>query len=345
MRDRLADIAIRQAELGRLPDSWIRAGMRRVIRARLASERSRDPRSIREFWEKAWSGPIALSTDVANEQHYEVPPELFERVLGPREKYSSAYWPDGVEDLASAEEAMLELYATRARLEDGQSILDLGCGWGSFALWAAERYPESSVVGVSNSHAQAMRIKQLATERGLSNIEIVTADVNDFQPSRRFDRIVSIEMLEHVRNHRALFERMSGWVEEDGAIFTHVFAHQEHAYPFEIEGPATWMARTFFTGGIMPSRSLLPDAARPRFTTDSEWWVDGSHYARTLESWLKRLDGDRAGVHRIFEDVYGDEAEVWLQRWRMFFMACAEMFSYHNGTEWGVVQHLFRPRA
>lgn len=342
--DRLTEIAIRQAELGHLPDALIRAGMRRVIASRLATESSVDYSERELFWQEAWNGPIAMSTDVANQQHYEVPPAFFDLVLGPRRKYSSAWWPEGVAGLHDAEDAMLGLYAQRADLADGQSVLDLGSGWGAFALWAAHRYSDSRIIAMSNSHAQAAHIKQTAADRELSNVDVVTADINDFDPQQRFDRIVSIEMLEHVRNHRALFEKIHRWVEPDGAVFTHVFAHQTLAYTFDVEGPGTWMARTFFTDGVMPSRALLPRAAARSFDKDSEWWINGTHYARTLEAWLARLDANLVAARQILYPAYGDDVDIWLQRWRMFFMACSEMFGLEGGSEWGVVHQLFRPR-
>lgn len=339
--DHTTRFAIQQAELGRVPDGAIRLAMRRLIASRLRAERAADPAERERFWREAWEGPIALEPDLANEQHYEVPPEFFELVLGPARKYSASYWPGEVFGIDAAEEAMFALYLERADLVDGQSILDLGSGWGSFTLWAASKFPSSRLVSVSNSHAQATHIKQEAADRGLDNVETITADINDYTPPDRFDRIVSIEMLEHVRNHRRLFERMAGWVEPDGRLFTHAFAHRDLAYPFESRGPATWMARTFFTGGVMPSRELLADAARPQFRSKADWWVDGTHYARTLEAWLARLDENRALVREALQPAYGDDVHRWVQRWRMFFMACAEMFAYADGTEWGVTHRLF----
>ena len=344
IRDFVARTGIRLAESSVIPDKVIRAGMRQVIASRLRQQSAADPMARARFREDSWGGPVALAGMESREQHYEVPPEFFELVLGSRLKYSSGFWSETVTHLDRAELAMLELYEERAGLKDGQSILDLGCGWGSFTLWAAERYPSSPLLAVSNSHSQAVRIKQLAADCGLPNVEVVTSDINDFVPGRRFDRVVSIEMLEHVRNHRALFERVAGWVEHDGAVFTHVFAHQLHEYPFETDGPANWMARTFFTGGLMPSRALIPDAGLPFFTKAAEWWIDGTHYARTLEAWLKRFDSNRNEVRQILEPVYGKEVDVWLQRWRMFFMACSEMFATDDGRQWGVAHQLLRPR-
>ena len=344
LKDSAAHLAIGLAESGQLPDGVIRWGMRRAVEARLRSQKRITMADRQRFREEAWSGPIALSTNLANEQHYEVPPEFFEIVLGPRGKYFSGYWPDGNTDLRDAEVEMFELYADRADLIDGQQILDLGCGWGSFSLWAAEQFPNSQIVGVSNSHSQTTRIKHLARVRGLANVEVVTSDINYYTASCLFDRIISIEMLEHVRNHRALFERAVRWVRADGAMFVHVFAHRSHAYPFEVEGPGNWMARTFFTGGLMPSSDLLQTAARPYFGVEGEWWVDGTHYSTTLEAWLARLDSERDAVRSILQPIYGSDVDIWIQRWRMFFMACSEMFAMNDGSEWGVVHHLLRPR-
>lgn len=341
--DRFATAAVELAERRLVPDAGIRWATRRLVSNRLAAERDRDPAGREAFWAAAQAGPIALVPDLANEQHYEVPAAFFDLVLGPRRKYSSAWWPPGVDDLASAEEAMLALTAERAGIADGQAILDLGCGWGSFTLWAAEHHPASEVVGVSNSAGQRDHILRLAADRGLGNVAVVTADVNDFDAGRRFDRVVSVEMLEHVRNHRALFERMRGWVAEDGAVFVHVFAHREFAYPFETGGPGSWMAETFFSGGVMPSVDLLPDAAARHFDLAGDWWVDGTHYARTLDAWLGRLDEQEPEVRAVLASTYGDDLDRWVQRWRMFFMACSALFGFADGTEWGVAHHRFEP--
>lgn len=245
--------------------------------------------------------------------------------------------------MEAAEDAMLTTYEERAELRDGQRILDLGCGWGSFSLWAAERYPGSQIVAVSNSAPQRRFIESKAAEGGLSNIEVITSDVNQFHPDGRFDRIVSIEMLEHVRNHRALFGRMRGWVESDGAVFVHVFAHRELAYPFETEGRGAWMARTFFTGGVMPSPTLLPEAAVAEFALDETWWIGGQHYARTLRAWLDLQDEREPEIRRVLAPIYRSDVDRWVQRWRMFYMACEEMFRFDGGRQWGVLHQLFRP--
>lgn len=334
----------RAAEKARLPDAVIRLGIDRIVAARLANERSRDPAERERFWDRAWEGPVAVHTDLANEQHYEVPAPFFDLVLGPHLKYSAAWWPAGTADLAAAEEAMLALTAKRTGLADGQTVLDLGCGWGSLCLWAAERYPGSRFYAVSNSSSQRERIETEAHRRQLSNVEALTADVDEFDPGRRFDRIVSVEMLEHVRNHRELLRRMREWIEPDGAVFVHVFAHRRYSYPFETSGPASWMARTFFTGGVMPSRSLIPRAAAPFFDLADDWWIDGSHYRRTLDAWLESLDAHADEVRAVLAPVYGSATDEWVQRWRLFFMACSRMFGYDHGREWGVAHHRLVPR-
>jgi cyclopropane-fatty-acyl-phospholipid synthase len=340
----LARAAVRTAEAGMIPDSAIRLGMNFVISSRRRSEEKRTPSWRLSLREEFWSGPIAINAVEANGQHYEVPPEFFDIVLGSHRKYSSGYWSEAVSDLDGAEEAMLELSAERAGLQDGQRILDLGCGWGSFTLWAAQRYPSSEVVGVSNSHSQRRRIEARARSAGIDNVRAVTADINSFEPVGVFDRVVSIEMLEHIRNHRELFARTRSWLAPDGAAFVHVFSHSRHEYPYEVSGPGSWMAETFFTGGLMPSPTLIPDAAEPYFVADRTWWIDGTHYSKTLEAWLARMDRSRDLVREVLEPVYGEDVELWVQRWRMFFMACAQMFKHRSGEDWGISHHLLRPR-
>jgi cyclopropane-fatty-acyl-phospholipid synthase len=342
MFDWMVATAIDLAERRRVPDSLIRWGMRRAVASRLTAERGRvEERTA--FWSQAQEGPVAVMPDRANRQHYEVPAAFFDLVLGPRRKYSAGWWPDGVETLEAAEEAMLEVTACRAGIVDGDVILDLGCGWGSFTMWAAEHFPSSEIVAVSNSKPQREHIRRQAVDAGVGNVTVITADVNDFEPERRFDRIISIEMLEHVRNHPEVFRRLRSWVRDEGSVFVHVFAHRQFAYPYEVEGPAAWMAETFFSGGVMPSRRLLPLAAERWFSVDGDWWFDGSHYARTLEAWLRRMDTHGAEVRAALAPVHGDDVDRWLQRWRMFFMACAELFSFAGGAEWGVVHQRFAP--
>lgn len=287
------------------------------------------------------SGPTAVATDAANRQHYEVPTEFFRLVLGPRLKYSSCLWPTGVEMLADAEDAMLELCAQRAGLADGQRVLDLGCGWGSFGLWAAERYPRSTITAVTNSRTQRDHIVGEAQARGLGNLAVVRANAATDELPGRFDRIVSIEMLEHVRDHGALLAKMAARLDAGGRIFVHVFSHVRHAYAFEPEDG--WMARWFFSGGAMPSLDLFHECA-PGLRTVDRWIVNGRHYARTLRAWLRNLDERRPQIVELFRGVYGnDAANLWLLRWRLFFIACEELFAYRGGREWVVAHHLLTP--
>jgi len=340
------NIAIDFAERRLIPDSVLRAGIRNLLRKRLASEvaRHRAP-NVLDDWTRMMAGaPIALSTAVANEQHYEVPAAFFEAALGPRMKYSSCHWDQAI-DLASAEEEMLALTAERARLEDGQDVLELGCGWGSLSLWMAKSFPNSRITGVSNSASQRAFIMSRARLEGLDNLEILTADMNDFSIDRRFDRVVSVEMFEHIRNWQRLLSRIHGWLEPDGLLFLHFFAHRRFAYSFETTGDDDWMGKNFFTGGMMPSADLLSHLSIP-FHVATRWDVNGTHYARTAEAWLDNLDRRSADVLALFaRDMERSEARRAVQRWRIFFMACAELFGWDKGREWLVTHALLAPRA
>jgi cyclopropane-fatty-acyl-phospholipid synthase len=340
--------AIELAERRLLPDVLVRAGMRRVLGARLRSERAGDEESaerrLRAFVDEMRTEPIAVATDAANEQHYELPAEFFATVLGPWLKYSSGLWPAGVEDLAESEQRMLELTCERAGLVDGMSVLDLGCGWGSLSRWIATRYPRCRVLAVSNSRTQAEFIRERCAADGIERLEVLTADMNQFATERRFDRVLSVEMFEHMRNWEALFVRVASWLEPDGRFFMHVFCHRRHAYFYSDEGPADWMARNFFTGGIMPSEDL-PRRCDRHLEVVEQWRVGGLHYSRTLEAWLERMDAHRDALLPLFRATYGADAERWFARWRMFFMACSELFRYRGGSEWFVAHTLLRPRT
>ncbi|HET9621706.1 MAG TPA: cyclopropane-fatty-acyl-phospholipid synthase family protein [Kofleriaceae bacterium] len=320
---------------GWLPEPVLRAGIRAICALRLRQERKRPAGFARDFVAELRKSEVAIETAAANAQHYEVPAAFFARVLGPARKYSSCFWPTGVTTLGDAELAMLELYASRAQLADGQRILDLGCGWGSFSLWAAAKFPRAQITAVSNSHSQRAFITDEAAARGLANLTVRTADVRTLElPAAAFDRVVSIEMFEHMRNYQTLLHRIAGWLAPGGALFVHVFAHRTFAYPFEDEGASDWMAREFFTGGLMPSVDLLR-----QFTDDlvvrEAWQLDGTHYARTAEAWYENLMRHRAELARLL----GSAAQ--LERWRVFFLACAELFGYRRGTEWCVAHYRF----
>ncbi len=340
--------AIELAETGRIPDPIVRAGIRHMLRRRLAASVPSDPVRLRAanqaFFRRLAAGPVAESPDRANDQHYEVAARFFETVLGPRLKYSCSLFAPGVRDLASAEEAMLALTAERAQIEDGMAVLDLGCGWGSFALWAAERFPASPILAVSNSKSQREYIAGRAATRGLDNVEVLTRDVNRFEADRRFDRVVSVEMFEHVRNHGLLLERIHHWLVPGGKLFVHHFAHREAAYPYEDAGEDDWMARHFFSGGIMPSDDLLLHHQR-HLAVEDHWRVLGTHYRQTCEAWLARMDAQRETLLPTLAQVYGaDSAETWFVRWRLFFLACAELFAFRRGREWWVTHVLMTRR-
>ena len=324
----------RIVDSGLVPEPVLRAGIRAVCAKRLRDERSRDPGALVD---ELRASDLAIETDAANAQHYEVPAAFFARVLGPHLKYSSCYWPTGVDHLGAAEAAMLGLTAERAGLADGQDVLDLGCGWGSLALWAAARFPASRITAVSNSRAQRAFVEAAAATRGLTNLTVRTADVRTLElPAASFDRVVSIEMFEHMRNYELLLGRIAGWLRPGGALFVHVFAHRRFAYPFEDGGASDWMAREFFTGGIMPSARLFHHFQRDLQIVD-EWQLPGTHYARTAEAWHDNLVAHRGEVERLLDRKR-------YQRWRVFFLACAELFGYAAGREWIVAHYRFTSR-
>jgi cyclopropane-fatty-acyl-phospholipid synthase len=326
-----------------VPDWVIRRAIRRRCAERLQTERRRFDREA--FVAELRTLPVALYTDLANEQHYEVPPAFFDFVLGPRRKYSCAYYPEGVTELAEAEEHMLELTGERAGLADGQRILDLGCGWGSFSLWAAERYPAARITALSNSRDQGQFIRAEAERLGLENLEVLTADVNDFTPGGTYDRVVSIEMFEHLKNYGVILERIASWLDPGGRLFVHIFCHRDLAYHYESEGPDDWMARHFFTGGTMPSFDLL-EAFTDHLEVVEKWVVPGTHYQDTCEAWLRNMDAQPKEIRPILARTYGpSEVKRWWVRWRVFFMACAELFAYAGGQEWFVGHFLLAPRG
>jgi len=332
-------------ERGLVPDPLARFGMRRLMAGRLASETADGGERQFEEFRRRLAGlresPVAIETARANEQHYEVPAAFFQRVLGPHLKYSCCWYGDGARSLGEAEEAMLRLTAARAGLADGQRVLELGCGWGSLTLWLAAQFPRSRITAVSNSASQRQFIQAEAAGRGLSNVEVITADANVFATDERFDRVVSVEMFEHLRNYATLMERIAGWLVPGGKLFVHIFCHRSLMYPFTTDGDGDWMARHFFTGGLMPAEHTLLHF-QEHLTLQDQWRVSGTHYQRTANDWLANLDRERDAVLEVLAGAYGPgDAARWFQRWRMFFMAVAELFGYAGGNEWLVAHYRF----
>ncbi|MDH4048376.1 MAG: cyclopropane-fatty-acyl-phospholipid synthase family protein [Gammaproteobacteria bacterium] len=343
----LAKSATEMAESGFIPDPVIRFGIRRLVeqrRRKVTQSGNKAHPDLDAFIAMMNRSEIALQTDAANEQHYEVPPAFFAEVLGKHRKYSCCFWGDGAGSLEAAEQAALEITCRRAGIEDGMQVLDLGCGWGSLSLWIAQHYPASRVTAVSNSHAQRQFIEAEAADRGLANLNVITADMNYFRPAGQFDRIVSIEMFEHMRNYGALFDRISRWLKGDGRFFMHIFCHRSAAYEFVDAGPGDWMSRHFFSGGIMPSQDL-PMRFQQHLSLVNRWTWDGTEYRQTAEAWLDNMDARKQRIMPILESVYGKEnSNRWWMRWRMFFLAVSEMFGSHNGKEWLVGHYLFQPK-
>jgi cyclopropane-fatty-acyl-phospholipid synthase len=341
--------ALNWIEQGFVPDRVVRLGIRRLLKQRLDEIADTDPARAAEqaqlFIDSLTDAPVAPLAHKANEQHYEVPAAFFAEVLGPHRKYSCAWWPDGVTTLEQAEETSLSETCARAGLVDGQDVLELGCGWGSLTLWMAKHYPASRITAVSNSASQRAYIEAQAAERGLANVQVLTRDVNVFDTEARFDRIVSVEMFEHLRNWPRAFARVAGWLKPGGRFFMHVFVHRSTPYPFEVRDASDWMSEHFFSGGMMPSDDMavhLQDDLRLLH----RWRWDGTHYARTSEAWLANMDARREQVWPLLEATYGvAEAGRWWMRWRLFFLSVAELFAYDAGRQWWVSHYLFEKRA
>ena len=334
------EVLVRAAESGWVPDPFIRWGIRRLVAERLQDEKLKSSAGHASTWlDSLDSAPIAINTGDANEQHYEVPPRFFELCLGQHLKYSGCEWSHQAKNLSDAEAYTLNLTCERAEIENGHRILELGCGWGSLTLWMAKQYPDSQITAVSNSAPQRRHIMAQAAQRGLTNVEVITCNMTSFTPEKTFDRIVSVEMFEHMRNWPQLLNHCHSWLNASGKLFLHFFSHQTFCYPFEGEDSSNWMAREFFTGGMMPSHQLPSQVSSP-FEVENSWWTPGTHYAQTAEAWLDNIDANKTDAKNLFKDHFGKDAGRAVQRWRMFFMACAEMFAFEKGTEWGVSHHL-----
>ncbi len=341
--------AVGWVEQGLVPDRVVRLGIRRLLGERLVEVHAADVEAAaaatQAFIESLRGAPVAPLPGKANEQHYEVPAAFFAEVLGPHRKYSSCWWPDGVDALARAEAAALEATCCRAGLVDGQDVLELGCGWGSLSLWMAERYPGSRICALSNSNSQREHIQAQAAQRGLTNLQVVTCDINAFDAGpASFDRVVSVEMFEHLRNWPEMFARVAGWMRADGRFFMHVFAHRGAPYAFVDRDETDWMTRHFFAGGMMPSDDLAP-SLQDDLRLLERWRWDGTHYQRTAEAWLRNMDERRDALMPLMVQAYGVDAGVWWQRWRLFFMSVAELFGYDGGQRWWVSHYLFAKRA
>ena len=334
--------AISLVESVPLPDALLRAGIAHLVERTSQSLGRADPDDERAFAAAMIDHSIAELPAMANAQHYELPPEFFGLVLGPQRKYSCCRY-QSVETLADAEEGALAETANHASLADGQRILELGCGWGSLTLWMAERYPRATIVAVSNSRSQRAYIEAEVERRGLTNVQIVTADMNAFEAGARFDRIVSVEMFEHMSNWVSLLHRARNWLMPQGRLFLHVFSHRSVPYRFDHSDKSDWIAQHFFTGGIMPSHGMIGHLDIP-FTCEGEWRWNGDNYRRTADDWLANFDRNAAAIDPILLETYGASAATWCRRWRLFFLATAGLFGARNGTEWGVSHYRLRPR-
>ena len=336
-------------EQNKVPDFLLRQGIRKLLQQRLDDENKGDVETqqahLMALIEQLKASPIAVNTADANQQHYEVPTQFYQYCLGKNLKYSSGYWKPGVTDIDTSEDDMLELTCQRAELASGQTVLELGCGWGSLSLYMAAKFPGSTFKVVSNSRTQKQHIDGQAKQRGIKNLTVITADMNTFSIDEQFDRIVSVEMFEHMRNHQLLMKKVASFLKTEGKLFIHIFTHKEYAYLFEVKDDTDWMSKYFFTGGIMPSDDLL-FYFNDDLSVEKHWHVNGTHYGKTSEAWLKNMDAHKAEIMPLFEDTYGkDQAVKWWVYWRIFYMACAELWNFNKGNEWIVSHYLFHKNA
>ncbi len=335
-------------EKDNIPDFLIRIGIRRLLKQRLLDEdkgsAEANQKQLMTLIEELKASPIAINTQEANEQHYEVPTQFYKYCLGKHLKYSSGYWNEGVKDIDTSEKDMLELTCERAELQNGQDVLELGCGWGSLSLFMAAKYPKSNFTVVSNSRTQKLHIDEQAKQRDITNLTVITININDFTLDKTFDRVVSVEMFEHMRNYQKLMHKVASLLKADGRLFVHIFTHKELAYKFEVKDESDWMSKYFFTGGIMPSNDLLLHF-NDNLVLDKRWYVNGMHYSKTSESWLENMDKHKTEIMPLFEQTYGKENAVkWWVYWRIFYMACAELWAYNKGEEWLVCHYLFKKK-
>ena len=335
-------------ENDKLPDPVLRAGIRKLLKQRLADEIVGDEelqqRKFINLVNELKSSPIAINTSDANEQHYELPTEFFQYCLGKNLKYSSGYWNPGVKDIDTSEDDMLALTCKRAELENGQNVLELGCGWGSLSLYMAAKYPDSKFTVVSNSATQKVFIDDTAAKRGIQNLTVLTADMNTFTIADSFDRVVSVEMFEHMRNYKLLLAKVASFLKPEGKLFVHIFTHKTLAYKYEVIDESDWMSKYFFTGGIMPSNHLF-FYFNDDLKIEKHWVVNGTNYGKTAEAWLSNLDRHKKEIIPLLENTYGKHQAVkWWVYWRLFYMACAELFNYNKGNEWMVCHYLFEKK-
>lgn len=345
---RATPVAVGWVERGLVPDRVVRLGVRRLLQARMAELHDGNTETVaamtQAFVDAMQGAPLAPLPEKANEQHYEVPAAFFEHVLGVHRKYSCCWWDDTTTTLDDAEAAALAITCERAGLADGQQVLELGCGWGSLSLWMAQRYPNSHITALSNAHGQRLFIEAQVARRGLTNLRVITQDINHFDTAMRFDRVVSVEMFEHLRNWPQAFARVARWLRADGRFFLHVFAHRGAPYAFVERDASDWMSRHFFSGGMMPSDDLALHC-QDDLRLLQRWRWDGTHYQRTAEAWLARMDAHRDALMPVLAQCYGDDCERWWMRWRLFFISVAELFGHDHGQRWWVSHGLFAPRA